>query len=141
MQTIHRTKDEIMALQTLLIGLGFDVGHSGADGVMGPLTLRAYEHYLATRPKDPTVLLPNAAIPWWESKAMWSSIATVATGVATLAAVVGTGGIAAIAAPEAIGAIVAVVTGAAGVYGTAVRKAEIDPDLVVGSYRITRSAQ
>lgn len=141
MQTINRTPAEVRELQRMLIGLGFDVGAPGADGVMGPRTLRAYEQYLDTRPEEPAIMLPNAAIPWWQSKAMWSSLATVAGGVATLAAVVGTGGAAAIAAPEAIGAIAAIITGAGGIYGTAVRKAPIDPNLVVGSYRITRSAQ
>ena len=141
MQTINRTKAEVRDLQRMLINLGFDVGATGVDGVMGPKTLRAYEQYLATRPKEPTIMLPNAAIPWWQSKAMLSSIATVAGGVGTLAAVIGTGGLAAIAAPEAIGAMMAIVTGAGGIYGTAVRKAPIDPDLVIGDYRISRASR
>jgi peptidoglycan hydrolase-like protein with peptidoglycan-binding domain len=135
----NQTKEEIRALQLMLIGLGFDVGKSGADGIMGPKTEAAYAAYLASRPKDPTVFLPVQAKPWWDSKAMLSGIATVATGAATLAAVVGSGGIAAIAAPEAIGAIAAIVTGAGAIYGTATRSQPIDPNLVAPTVRITRS--
>lgn len=122
-----------------MISLGFDLGKSGADGVWGPKTEAAYEDYLATRPKDPTVFTPVVAKPWWESSAMLSSIGTVAAGVGTVAATVSTGGLAALATPTGIGAITAVITGLGGIYGTATRQAPIDPDLVVKGVRITRN--
>jgi peptidoglycan hydrolase-like protein with peptidoglycan-binding domain len=138
------TRDEAKELQTLLISTGFlppftPEGRRNDDGVYGPATKRAYEHYIASRPKEMTVMVPNAAKPWWESKALISSISTVAIGVGTLAAVVGTGGIAALATPEAIAALGAVVTGTGGIYGTVTRTQQIDPDLVVRGVRITRS--
>lgn len=136
---VPMNSEEVKALQVELESLGFDIGASGPDGVFGPKTKKAYEGYLATRHKDVVVMVPNAAIPWWESRAMWSSLATVAAGVGTLATIAGTGGVAALAAPEAIGAMVAVFTGLGGVIGTAARKSTIDPNLVVGKVRITRS--
>ena len=135
------TKDDVFVLQNMLIGLGFlpetsSTGGPSADGIYGPRTKRAYEQYLATRPKDPVVMVPSAVKPWWESKALISSITTVAIGIGTIAAVVGTGGAAALATPEAIGAIGAVITGAGGIYGTVTRTQPIDQTLVAPGHRL-----
>ena len=135
------TRDDVIELQTLLIGLGFlpqitAQGAPSADGIYGPRTRRAYEQYLATRPRDPVVMVPTAVKPWWESKALISSIATVVTGAVTVAAIVSTGGAAALATPEVIGAIGAVITGAGGIYGTITRTQPIDPTLVAPGHRL-----
>jgi peptidoglycan hydrolase-like protein with peptidoglycan-binding domain len=128
------TRDEVRDLQIKMRSLGFEPG--AVDGIWGPKTRLAYEHYIASRPKDMTVMVPNAAKPWWESKALISSIATVVTGAVTIAAVVGTGGAAALATPEVIGAIGAVITGAGGIYGTVTRTQPIDPTLVAPGHRL-----
>jgi len=135
------TREDVIELQTLLIGLGFlppltPEGRRNDDGIYGPATKRAYEYYIASRPKDMTVMVPNAAKPWWESKALISSIATVVTGAVTVAAIVSTGGAAALATPEVIGAIGAVITGAGGIYGTITRTQPIDPTLVAPGHRL-----
>lgn len=129
------TKSDILDLQRMLLGLGFDPG--AADGIYGPKTRLAYEQYLATRPRGPaTMVVPDAAKPWWESQSMLSSIATVATGAGTLIAAIGTGGVAALASPAAIGGLTAVITGLSGMYGTAKRSAPIDPTLVAPGHRL-----
>lgn len=129
------SKSDILALQHLLLSLGFDPG--AVDGIYGPKTRSAYEQYLATRPRDPaTIAVPAAAKPWWESQSMLSSIATVATGAGTLLAVVGTGGVASLGTPAAIGGLTAVITGLSGMYGTARRSAPIDPTLVAPGHRL-----
>ena len=128
------TREEVRELQIKMRSLGFDPG--SIDGIYGPKTKLAYENYTASRPRDMAVMIPEAAKPWWDSKALVSSIATVAIGVGTLAAVVGTGGIAALATPEAIGALGAVVTGAGGIYGTITRTQPIDPTLVAPGHRL-----
>ena len=135
------TKSDVMALQILLIQLGFlpalrSDGEPSDDGIYGPATKRAHQDYLATRPRNPAILIPSAVKPWWESKALISSIATVVTGAVTIAAVVGTGGAAALATPEVIGAIGAVITGAGGIYGTVTRTQPIDPTLVAPGHRL-----
>ena len=128
------TREEVRELQIKMRSLGFDPG--SIDGIYGPKTRLAYEHYIASRPKDMTVMIPSAAKPWWESKALISSITTVAIGIGTIAAVVGTGGAAALATPEVIGAIGAVITGAGGIYGTVTRTQPIDPTLVAPGHRL-----
>jgi peptidoglycan hydrolase-like protein with peptidoglycan-binding domain len=128
------TREEVREIQIKMRSLGFDPG--SIDGIWGPKTRLAYEHYIASRPREMTVMIPEAAKPWWESKALISSISTVAIGIGTIAAVVGTGGIAAIATPEAIGAIGAVVAGAGGIYGTVTRTQPIDPTLVAPGHRL-----
>ena len=128
------TREEIRDLQIKMRSLGFDPG--SIDGIYGPKTKLAYENYTASRPKDMTVMIPSAVKPWWESKALISSITTVAIGIGTIAAVVSTGGAAALATPEVIGAIGAVITGAGGIYGTVTRTQPIDPTLVAPGHRL-----
>lgn len=125
-----------------MIRLGFlkptlSNGDPADDGIWGPVTIRAYSQYWASRPSveiSIPVVSPAPAEPWWVSGTHWSLIAGLASmllGFAGMAVDAGE-----LSQALAMGA--ATVATLIGLYRNAARKNPIDPTLVarVGTHDI-----
>ncbi len=67
------TKDERIQLQRELIRYGYlapvsSRGRPADDGIMGPVSMAAYEAYLADLPSHIPLVAPAPAKPWWQSR-------------------------------------------------------------------------
>ena len=126
-------KKDVLALQRRLNREGFSLVE---DGIYGPATAAAYQHYLDRQ----ALPAPPASKPWWTSRALLGAVATI---------LVSAGGLfmdlSSVDRGELTDVLVALSTGIAGLlalYGTIKRQAPIDPTLVApGIRRPTRRAR
>lgn len=79
------SREEKRQVQRDLIRLGFldpvlPSGDPADDGIWGPVTIRAYEQYWASRPVSIgiPVIAPAPVRPWWLSRGMWGPLLTLA---------------------------------------------------------------
>ena len=135
------TREEKRKIQRDLIELGFldetlPSGDPADDGLWGPVTDAAYQHYWASRPFSIgiPVIAPAPEQPWWVSGTHWSLIGVVLSGLFGLAGwKLDAGELAALLSMAAT-----VVSGLFGMYRNGKRKGPIDPTLLarVGGHDI-----
>lgn len=127
------SREEKRQVQRDLIRLGFldpvlPSGDPADDGIWGPVTIRAYEQYWASRPVSIgiPVIAPAPEQPWWVSGTHWSLLAIVASGLLGLAGYVVDSG----ELTQILATLAATAAGIIGMIRNAKRKAPIDPTLM-----------
>jgi hypothetical protein len=72
------TGSEAIRVQRMLTDQGFDPGP--VDGIWGPKSAAAYEHYWSGRHVEISVpvVTPSAAKPWWQSRRIIGAVVAVA---------------------------------------------------------------
>ena len=120
-------KKDVLALQRRLNREGFSLVE---DGIYGPATAAAYQHYLDRQ----ALPAPPASKPWWTSRALLGAVATI---------LVSAGGLfmdlSSVDRGELTDVLVALSTGLAGLlalWGTIRRQSPIDPTLVAPGVRL-----
>ena len=125
-------KKDVLALQRRLNREGFSLVE---DGIYGPATAAAYQHYLDRQ----ALPAPPASKPWWTSRALLGAVATI---------LVSAGGLfmdlSSVDRGELTDVLVALSTGVAGLlalWGTVRRQAPIDPTLIAPGVRLRAASR
>jgi hypothetical protein len=136
MKTIDKmTHDDIKALQEQMLSLGYYGG--AVDGVWGPATAKAYQHYLTrvtrTTPED-VIVAPAAPKPWWTSITQNGALVLLLVTIAKMFDIDANVAIMESIISHGIELILALGI----LFGNSTRKKSLDTDLVLPGVRLSK---